>query len=277
MSVPIEWLLEGEPWVEYRTLCDLLRQPEDDPLVQSARRGMLADPGVQTLVAELSAWPGTVISSRKSARQPFHKHTFVADLGLRPTDPGVDVVVAKILRSKADALGRFTPESVWTAGKGWEFGQKKAPSRWLTLLAWRILGRVDLGLTRPIFIRVLLTGLVNPDRITPDRLSSRGESNAPLSVHILHRVRGHRAHRRRPAAGRRPIEHGSHRRRRPAHPADLRRRHRRGPRDGFPGERRGRAAQTLRRCLGRCCGGDWRRPSARGGSRRRGSNGRRSE
>jgi hypothetical protein len=48
-----------------------------------------------------------------------------------------------ILSSKADRQGRFTLESVWTAWKDWEFGQKKEPSRWLTLLAWRIIGRVE--------------------------------------------------------------------------------------------------------------------------------------
>jgi hypothetical protein len=41
------------------------------------------------------------------------------------------------------AAGRFTPESVWQAWGGWEFGQKKAPSRWLTLLAARILRRIE--------------------------------------------------------------------------------------------------------------------------------------
>jgi hypothetical protein len=46
------------------------------------------------------------------------------------------------LKSKANDQGRFTIESVWTAWKDWEFGQKKQPSRWLTLLAWRILQRV---------------------------------------------------------------------------------------------------------------------------------------
>ena len=49
-----------------------------------------------------------------------------------------------ILISKADDQGRFTLESVWTAWKDWEFGQKKEPSRWLTLMAWRILGRMDM-------------------------------------------------------------------------------------------------------------------------------------
>ena len=49
--------------------------------------------------------------------------------------------MAGLLASKADAEGRFTLESVWQAWGAWEFGQKRAPSRWLTLLAHRILRR----------------------------------------------------------------------------------------------------------------------------------------
>jgi hypothetical protein len=59
-------------------------------------------------------------------------------------DPRLADMLA-VLQSKMDAQGRFTVESVWMAWKGWEFGQKKAPSRWLTLLAWRILQRVEEG------------------------------------------------------------------------------------------------------------------------------------
>ena len=44
-----------------------------------------------------------------------------------------------VLAGKMDAQGRFTAESVWTWWKDWEFGQKREPSRWVTLLAWRIL------------------------------------------------------------------------------------------------------------------------------------------
>lgn len=51
--------------------------------------------------------------------------------------------LAGIVRSKADAEGRFTPESIWTAWKDWEFGQKREPSRWLTLIAWRALARLE--------------------------------------------------------------------------------------------------------------------------------------
>lgn len=55
-------------------------------------------------------------------------------------DPRLEEMLA-ILRGKADAESRFTPESVWQAWKDWEFGQKKVPSRWLTLLAQRVMAR----------------------------------------------------------------------------------------------------------------------------------------
>jgi hypothetical protein len=321
MNTPIEWLLEGEPWIAYRTRVDLLGQPESDPRVRSSRQAMIASPPIQTLLADLAEWPGTVISSHKSAGQPFHKLTFIADLGLKANDSGIEPIITRILerqspegpfqlpmnipkgyggtgqdqwawalcdaplvvyalvkfglqsepkvqaaighltglirdngwpcavskelgkfrgpgrkddpcpyanlamlkllsqtpegrdsqasyigaetlltlwsqstqrhpymffmgtdfrklkvplvwydilhvldvlslfpwlkqdarlldmldilRSKADDQGRFTPESIWTVWKDWEFGQKRAPSRWLTFLAWRIIQRVE--------------------------------------------------------------------------------------------------------------------------------------
>ena len=322
MNAPIEWLLAGEPWVQYRTRLDILGQPENDPTVKAARKSMLADSRIRNLISELAGWPGTVISSHKSAGQPFHKLTFVADLGVKADDLKMDKIIARILKhqspegpfqlsakipthfggtgqdqwawalcdaplvvyalikfgldsepgvrraieylaglvrdngwpcgvskelgtfrgpgrkddpcpfatlamlkalseleewrgsrachegaeillklwdesstrhpymfymgtdfrklkvpfvwydllhvldilarfawlkkdsrlhdmlailkSKADQHGRYTPESVWTAWKEWEFGQKKEPSRWLTLSAWRILRRVEI-------------------------------------------------------------------------------------------------------------------------------------
>jgi hypothetical protein len=51
-----------------------------------------------------------------------------------------------LLKSKMDPSGRFTLESVWTAWKDWEFGQKKDPSRWLTLKAWAIIRRIETGM-----------------------------------------------------------------------------------------------------------------------------------
>ena len=49
--------------------------------------------------------------------------------------------MVRLLESKADKEGRFRPESIWLAWKEWEFSKKKESSRWITLLAHRILKR----------------------------------------------------------------------------------------------------------------------------------------
>ena len=49
--------------------------------------------------------------------------------------------MVSIVKAKADDEGCFTPESIWQAWREWDFGQKRAPSAWLTLMAWRMLRR----------------------------------------------------------------------------------------------------------------------------------------
>ena len=102
MHAPMDWLLEGDAWVEYRTRVDLLGQAEAEVQVMHAREAMLANDQVKKLVAELSNWPGTVISSHKSAGQPFHKLNFLADLGLKAGDPGMDEIIRRIMQHQSD-------------------------------------------------------------------------------------------------------------------------------------------------------------------------------
>jgi hypothetical protein len=47
------------------------------------------------------------------------------------------------LQTKADDGGRFRPESIVRTWAKFDFGQKKEPSRWITVLAWRVMGRVS--------------------------------------------------------------------------------------------------------------------------------------
>ena len=49
----------------------------------------------------------------------------------------------EIIKSKADDNGCFIPESEYKACKGWDFGQKKNPSQWLTFLILRIIKRME--------------------------------------------------------------------------------------------------------------------------------------
>jgi len=102
MKDAVQWLLKGEPFVEYRTRVDLLCQLENEPEVIYAKQRMVEDQKIQLLLQELKDWPGKVLNSHKSASQPFHKLSFVADLGLTKNDLSVDMVVQKIFEHQSD-------------------------------------------------------------------------------------------------------------------------------------------------------------------------------
>lgn len=106
MSATVDWLLDGPPWIVYRTLVDVLHRPEDAPEVQAAREAMVHAPEVGALVEELSAWPGPALKRHNDAAHPLHKLAFVADLGLRAGDPGIDAIFERVLRHQS-AEGPF--------------------------------------------------------------------------------------------------------------------------------------------------------------------------
>lgn len=98
----IKTLLNGDPWTAYRTRLDLLDEPPDSPDVLAARTRMIAHPMVQSIVDELTHWPGTVLNSHKSAGQPFHKLSFLADIGLNRHDPKVSMILEKIFEQVSE-------------------------------------------------------------------------------------------------------------------------------------------------------------------------------
>lgn len=118
MKPPIGWLLEGEPWIEVGTRRDLLGQSEAEPEVTTAWAAVLADAQVQGLVAGLAGWPGQVIASHRSAGQPFHRLTFLADLGITARDPGVDTIITRILAHQPEEGPFQLPPAVRKPHKG---------------------------------------------------------------------------------------------------------------------------------------------------------------
>jgi len=94
----ISWLLDSEPWIEYGTRVELLGQSEDDPQVLAAREQMVNSAPLKAIMDELKNWPGTVLSSHKSAKQPFHKISFLAELGFNAGDPGIEAITKKMMQ-----------------------------------------------------------------------------------------------------------------------------------------------------------------------------------
>jgi hypothetical protein len=56
------------------------------------------------------------------------------------------IEMVSLILQKADSNGLFTPESEWKAWKGWDFGQKKLPSAWLTFLVYRLAKRASIDI-----------------------------------------------------------------------------------------------------------------------------------
>ena len=131
-AVPVDWLLEGPAWVQFRTRVDLLGAGEDDREVRTARARMLADESVRTLVAELADWPVKILSNHKSAGHPIHRLVFLADLGLRVTDPGMKRVLDRVLSHQSSegpfqVLMNVSPAYGGTGKDAWAWALCDAP------------------------------------------------------------------------------------------------------------------------------------------------------
>lgn len=132
MNRTIEWLLEGDPWVVYKTRIDLLHQNENDSKVIKAHTDMINHPKIQSLLIELKNWPQGVLNNHKSASQPFHKLSFIADIGLTKNDPGINEIIEKVYEHKSEEgpfqLSMNIPEHFGGTGKDqWAWALCDAP------------------------------------------------------------------------------------------------------------------------------------------------------
>ncbi|MHB1274615.1 MAG: hypothetical protein ACYCXQ_09270 [Candidatus Humimicrobiaceae bacterium] len=94
----LHWLLNSDPWVEYAARVDLMEQEENNGEVISARKRMLQSDTLRKILEELENWPGCVLNSHKSASQPFHKISFIAELGFKIGDANIYEISMKMLK-----------------------------------------------------------------------------------------------------------------------------------------------------------------------------------
>lgn len=141
MQKTIEWLLDqGEPWVRYRTLLDLLELTETDPEVQKSREEMLSHPKVQQLVSDVAAWPGQAIKRHNDASHLIYKLSTLADFGIQWDDADMVTVIEAIFAHQAPS-GAFRslvniPKAFGGTGEDqWTWIACDTPTLLYTLLA----------------------------------------------------------------------------------------------------------------------------------------------
>ena len=110
MHDQIEWLLHSqEPWTRYRTLVDLLDQPESSKDVLASRQAMLDHPQMRSLIEAASNWPGYALKRHNDAKHPIYKISTLADFGLRVSDPGMKDIVTSELAHQSPEGAFETP------------------------------------------------------------------------------------------------------------------------------------------------------------------------
>jgi len=99
------WLIESEPWIEYRTRIDLLGENAEDKQVIQAKQRILEHPMIRQLIDDVIGWSSEVVSNHKKAGMWLHKLSFLAEIGLVADDDRNLKSVIDGLANAADAQG----------------------------------------------------------------------------------------------------------------------------------------------------------------------------
>lgn len=97
MNDIINWLLEGDPWVRYRTKRDLTDLSEDDPSLMLDFNEMASHPLIISMIKELQNWPEPVLKRHNDAKHPLHKLVFLSELGFGKNHPGMALILEKVM------------------------------------------------------------------------------------------------------------------------------------------------------------------------------------
>ncbi|MCJ7694145.1 MAG: hypothetical protein MUO40_01850 [Anaerolineaceae bacterium] len=97
-----QWLLEGDPWVRWRTYKELLNPPADDPNLSIIHQEVITHTKISHLFSLLEDWPNPLLNSHKASQHPLHILSFLVDIGITVDDPGMSALVEKIFAHQGD-------------------------------------------------------------------------------------------------------------------------------------------------------------------------------
>ncbi len=97
----VEWLMEGPPYVRYRTMLDLLHLDESDAQVAAARSEMLSDPNIRSLASTVTG-PWRPLNSHRSASHPIHILEFLSDVGLKVDDLNLRIATDRLFENMSE-------------------------------------------------------------------------------------------------------------------------------------------------------------------------------
>lgn len=116
---PLPWLLEGCPWAKYRTIIDLLDVPKTSKQVLDAKKDMLNNPNIISLIADTAQWFPTAATRHSDSKISHYKLRVLNDFGLTINDHGITEIINKVCEHTEDGLFSFRQE-LPQKGKGFQ-------------------------------------------------------------------------------------------------------------------------------------------------------------
>ena len=101
----LNWLLNAEPWVEYKTRLDLIGQSPESNDIISAKKKMINNPQIKSLLKEVQKWPNPPLKRHNDASHPIHKLSFLTDIGIKQDNKILSEILKKIINTQADDGG----------------------------------------------------------------------------------------------------------------------------------------------------------------------------
>lgn len=96
----IDWLLAGKPYIKYQTFISLINSNATQQEIDKSYEQMVSQPEISTLLNELQNWNNQVLKRHNDASHLIHKLAFLADIGIKPSEPPIQRICEKILESQ---------------------------------------------------------------------------------------------------------------------------------------------------------------------------------
>ena len=101
---PIDWMLDSDPWIKYKTLTDLLDLSPESKNVQSAHEDLLNHKMIKQLIKEASDWMPKAASRNNDPQISYFKLRMLSDFGLNSDDKGIKEIYNKAAMHIQDGL-----------------------------------------------------------------------------------------------------------------------------------------------------------------------------
>src|SRR5665647_3415617 len=94
----INWLLEGELYVQYAVRKNILQQNTNE--LSDLKSSTLSDIRIQKYLNDVADFNATLVTNHKNPDIPIHKLLFLLEVGLDIDIPQIDMAIQQILKNK---------------------------------------------------------------------------------------------------------------------------------------------------------------------------------